>query len=845
MSEASAGRFVGQAVRRREDPRLLTGHGSYVDDVVVPGLLHAAFVRSDLAHGRITRLDVDAARALPGVRAVLTAADVNGAVGSMQPTMFQADPPPMPCAPLRPLAETDVRFVGDPIALVVAESRYVAEDACELVEVDYDPLPAVIDAETAADHVGLVHPELGSNVAVQIASPPDPELDAIFESAPHVITETLVQHRHTNVPMETRGVVAQFTPATGDLDVWLSTQNPHEARQTCARALGIPEHHVRVRAGDVGGGFGQKFFTQRDELTVIAAAHHLGRAVKWIEDRRENLIAANHARADRVTVRLALDDDAHLLGVHLDHLEDCGAYPVGGTGGIGPFMAMLFPGPYRVPKLGFRTTAVWTNTCGRGAYRGPWMMETVAREEILDLAARAVGVDPLELRRRNCVHADELPFTTAGGLVLDHVTPSETLEQAVDLIGYDAVRAEQARDGDGRLLGVGLGLYVEPTSMASGNLGVETATVRVQPSGTVTVHLGTGSHGQSVETTMAQVVAEHLGVELDDVVVVQGDTATAPFGGGTGGSRTAVVAGGAARDASLAVRDKATRIAAHLLEAAPEDLDVEAGRDQRARHPDPWGQPGRGGPGRAQRPTRAAPRPGPRPRRHGHLPGAAHHLVERVPRLHRRGRPGHRRRRDPPLRRQRGLRPDDQPDGRRGSDRRRGGARHRRGPLRALRLRRGRQPAHHDVPRLPGADQHRGADHRVRPRRDAVADPGRPQGDGGGRRDRLPTVRVQRRRRRARPPRRPPHRPAAQPQPHPRRARRHRPVAEGAPVGTVVVDLSISLDGFIAGPDDGPDRPLGRGGEALFTWMNAGGEANRVEARLAPPTAAGSWSTSG
>ena len=578
MSEASAGRFVGQAVRRREDPRLLTGQGSYVDDVVVPGMLHAAFVRSDLAHGRITRLDVDAARALPGVRAVFTAADLNATVSSMQPTMFQADPPPMPCAPLRPLAETDVRFVGDPIALVVAESRYVAEDACELVEVDYEPLPAVIDAETAADQVALVHPELGSNVAVQIASPPDPELDAAFDSAPHVVTETLVQHRHTNVPMETRGVVAQFTPSTGDLDVWLSTQNPHEARQTCARALGIPEHHVRVRAGDVGGGFGQKFFTQRDELTVIAAAHRLGRAVKWIEDRRENLIAANHARADRVTVRLALDDDAHLLAVHLDHLEDCGAYPVGGTGGIGPFMAMLFPGPYRVPKLGFRTTAVWTNTCGRGAYRGPWMMETVAREEIVDLAARAVGVDPLELRRRNCVHADELPFTTAGGLVLDHVTPSETLEQAVDLIGYDAVRAEQARDGDGRLLGVGLGLYVEPTSMASGNLGVETATVRVQPSGTVTVHLGTGSHGQSVETTMAQVVAEHLGVELDDVVVVQGDTGTAPFGGGTGGSRTAVVAGGAARDAALVVRDKAARIAAHLLEAAPEDLEVEAGR---------------------------------------------------------------------------------------------------------------------------------------------------------------------------------------------------------------------------------------------------------------------------
>ena len=231
MTTTSAGRFVGQAVRRREDPRLLTGRGSYVDDVTVPGMLHAAFVRSDLAHARITGLDVGAAQALPGVRAVFTAAELNPRVGSMQPTMFQSDPPPMPCAPLRPLAETDVRFVGDPIVLVVADSRYVAEDAAELVEVDYDPLPAVIDAATAADDPTLVHPELGSNVAVHIASPPDPELDAIFERAPHVVTETLVQHRHTNVPMETRGIVASFTPATGELDVWISTQNPHEVRQ--------------------------------------------------------------------------------------------------------------------------------------------------------------------------------------------------------------------------------------------------------------------------------------------------------------------------------------------------------------------------------------------------------------------------------------------------------------------------------------------------------------------------------------------------------------------------------------------------------------------------------------
>jgi carbon-monoxide dehydrogenase large subunit len=402
----------------------------------------------------------------------------------------------------------------------------------------------------------------------------------VLDDAPHLVTETLIQHRHTNVPMETRGVVATYKASTGELDIELSTQNPHEVRQVCTRFLGVPEQLIRVRGADVGGGFGQKYFVQRDELAVIAAAHHLGRSVKWIEDRRENLIASNHARADAVTVKLAFDGNGAILGANLDHLEDCGALPVGGTGGTGPYAAMLFPGPYRMPRVGYRSRAVWTNTCGRGAYRGPWMLETVAREEMMDLAARQLGVDPLELRRRNVLTADELPTTTGTGMPLDHVTPSETLEQAVDLIGYDAFRAEQRRalDEEGRLLGVGIGLYVEPTSVSSGSLGVETATVRVQPSGTVTVHLGTGSHGQGIETTMAQVVAEHLGVGYDDVVVVQGDTATAPFGGGTGGSRTAVVAGGAAREASLEVRDKAVRIAAHLLEAAPEDLEVESGQ---------------------------------------------------------------------------------------------------------------------------------------------------------------------------------------------------------------------------------------------------------------------------
>jgi len=580
VTAGTAGRFVGQKVLRREDPRLLTGHGTYVDDVVVPGMLHGAFVRSDLARARIVGLDVEAARALDGVRAVLTGADLNPGLGSLQPTMFQADPPPSPCAPLRALADGDVRFVGDPVVLVVAESRYVAEDACELVEIEYEPLEAIVDPEAAQEATELVHPELGSNIGMRVPTPPDPELDAAFAGAARVVRERLVQHRHTNVPMETRGVVASYRPSSGELDVWLSTQNPHEARQVCARLTGVPEHLVRVRAADVGGGFGMKYFVQRDELTVVAAARRLGCAIKWIEDRRENLIASMHARADVATVEVALDAEGHFLAARMDHLEDCGAYPVGGNGGVGPFAAMLFPGPYRLPRMGFTSTSVWTNTCGRGAYRGPWMFESVAREEMVDLVARAIGMDPLELRRRNVVRADELPFTTAMGMELDHVTPAETLEQAVEILGYEAFRDEQRRafEHEGRLLGVGIGLYVEPTSMSSGPIGVETATVRVQPSGTVTVMLGTGSHGQGVETTMAQVVAEHLGVELDDVVVVQGDTASAPFGAGTGGSRTAVVAGGAARAASLDVREKAVLIAAHLLEAAPEDVELEDGR---------------------------------------------------------------------------------------------------------------------------------------------------------------------------------------------------------------------------------------------------------------------------
>ena len=348
----------------------------------------------------------------------------------------------------------------------------------------------------------------------------------------------------------------------------------HETRNFFARYLQIPEASIRVTARDVGGGFGQKMFVFREECAIVLASRLLGRPVKWIEDRRENLIAAGHSRNELGTVRLAIDGDQVIQAMTIEHVADVGAYP--------PCPAILdpqlLPGPYKIPRLGFSMSMVWTNTMGKTAYRGPWMFETTAREMAIDHAARTLGIDPVELRRANLLSSADLPFTSPGGKQFDEITPLETMEQALELLDYDAFRKEQAAArNEGRLLGLGISVYVEPTSMNAPTLATEGATVRVEASGTVVVHIGTTSHGQSVETTMAQIVADTLGVDYDDVTVVQADTQSTPYGPGTGGSRTAVVAGGAARAATLAVREKVLAVAAHALEAASEDLEIEAG----------------------------------------------------------------------------------------------------------------------------------------------------------------------------------------------------------------------------------------------------------------------------
>jgi carbon-monoxide dehydrogenase large subunit len=559
-------------VPRKEDRRLVTGHGQYVDDVQPAGQLHASFLRSEIAAGRVSSVDTSAAEALDGVVAIFVGEQLNGDGHELY---WGITGPTMPMT--GPLAPGRVSFVGDPVALVVARSRYVAEDAVDLIEVDFEPETPVVDYRSAAattDH--LVHPEVGSNAMASVPfTAMSADLEEAFSGADHVVEATIESHRYIAVPMEPRGVIATWAPGTGELDVVISTQSVHEVRSFCSRMLALPEANITAHMRDVGGGFGSKMLIGREEAAVVLAAHRLGATVKWIEDRRENLIAAPHSRNELARVRVAVDDDGTIHGITADSQCDVGAYPAAGS----PMDFTLLPGPYKIPRLGFSAEMTWSNTMGKGPYRGPWMFETTAREMILDIVARRIGMDPVELRRRNILRAGDLPFTSPGLKEFQEITPGETLDQALEILDYETFRKEQeAARGEGRYLGVGIACYVEPTTMAFPGGTSEGATVRVDRSGRVVVYLSTSSHGQSVETTMAQLVADQLGVGYDDVSIVQGDTRGTPYGAGTGGSRTATLAGGAAYRASAVVRDKILSIAAHLMEAAPEDVELREGR---------------------------------------------------------------------------------------------------------------------------------------------------------------------------------------------------------------------------------------------------------------------------
>ncbi|OBF24473.1 xanthine dehydrogenase [Mycobacterium kubicae] len=565
-----APRYAGTRVQRVEDGRLLTGRGGFVDDVSRPGMLHACFVRSPFARARINSIDASAALELPGVHAVFTAADLNADVKEAWHAVAGKD---MPDTPRPPLAEGEAKFVGDPVALVVAENRYLAEDALELIDVDYDPLPAITDFTAAQDSDVLVHDTYPHNVAGGMAgAPPDED---IFANSPCVVKETVYQQIYAPVPIETRGLVVEWSAATEELTLWASTQTPHELRAFCARLLGIAAQRVRVIMRDTGGGFGQKVVPMREDMCIMLAARKVPGALKWIEDRRENLMSAGQARHVNGTGRMAFDEDGHLQAVDIDYAQDIGAYPTPYPVLTSAAIGMFFPGPYRVPKASFNYKTVFSNTSGLAAYRGPWQYETLAREVLLDIAARKMNLDPVELRRRNLLRRDEMPYFNPNGMPYDHVAPMDTFEQAVKILDHEGFRKEQREAlAQGRYLGLGFSAYIEPTGAATGHLATEGATIRMEPTGKINVYVNGGSSGNSLETTVVQLTADALGADIDDVATIQGDTAVTPYGAGTQGSRSGPMTAGAVNEAGGILRQRIVAMAAHRLQVAESDVEL-------------------------------------------------------------------------------------------------------------------------------------------------------------------------------------------------------------------------------------------------------------------------------
>ena len=553
-------------------------------DVRLPGLLHAAFLRSPYPHARITAIHTAEAEALSGVVKVLTGPDVCALVPSL-PVLWPCGEPKTRTRPA--MASEVVRYVGEPVAAVVASSRYLAEDALDLIEIEYEPLEAVSSIEQAlAEGAPLLFPEWGENVVGTI-SMGDP---CAAPQGEVVVRERFALARLAGVPMETRGVTAQYEPSTGDLTVWASTQVATPLRMVMAEALGIPQAKLRVIAPDIGGGFGNKDAPHGEEVVTALLAKQLGRTVSWIEDRREAMLAIPHARGQTHDIELTFDRDGRIQGLRDEVLVEVGAHLASVGLGPGLVTAAMLPGPYHVPAFSARVRGVVTNKTPFGAYRGFGMPEaTFALERAMDRAARDLGIDPAELRRRNLIRPEEMPYRTPSRLEYDSGDYPEALRRALDTIGYDDLRREQAAArAEGRLLGIGVVPYLEytgqgpsPMQQLSGSRsgGYEEAVVRMDAEGAVTVYTGMASIGTGIKTTMAQVAAQELGVAAERVTVIAGDTEVCPPSPlGTVSSRSAPVGNAAVRMATRKVRDKLKLLAAHVLEASPDDVVLEDGR---------------------------------------------------------------------------------------------------------------------------------------------------------------------------------------------------------------------------------------------------------------------------
>ena len=567
--------YVGRPLRRRGDYPLITGTGRFLDDISLPGLLHMAVVRSAHAHARIKAVHTQDATATRGVVAAVTAADLSSPVPRV-PAVIRFPGVAKVLHPL--LADGIVRYVGEPVAAVVAEDRYVARDAAERVGIEYDVLPAVVNLDWALEQgAPVLFPELRSNcVFTHEVRAGEPE--AAFGRAEIVVEATLEQPRLAAVTMECRGIVASYDAGEDRLEIWLSTQMPHAARAEIAGALGVRAERVRVIAPDVGGGFGAKGTRYADEILAAHLARRLRRPVKWIEDRQESFRTMTQGRGQRARLRAAVKRDGTVLAVEADILADLGAYCLGVTAVIPTLTTVVGLGAYRIPHARFRLRGVVTTQAPTGPYRGAGRPEGAYYiERLMDMIASRLGLDPAEVRRRNFI--DTFPYKAATGLTHDSGNYPALLDRAMERVGYARWREEQVRrrrEG-GRPIGIGLSTWVEIVGGAPGQLW-EHGTVRLEPSGRVTVLTGSSSHGQGHETVFSQLAADALGIEPDQFTVIHGDTDAVPEGMGTFASRSLSIGGSAVARAAGDVRRQVVEIAARLLEAAPGDLVLDQGR---------------------------------------------------------------------------------------------------------------------------------------------------------------------------------------------------------------------------------------------------------------------------
>jgi carbon-monoxide dehydrogenase large subunit len=585
-----ASRIFGSGIKRREDPRLITGQAKYTDDLVLPGMAHLAVVRSPHAHARLKRVDVSAARAVPGVVAAFTGADMKEAGFGGIPCAWVVPNSDTKTPPYPPIAVDTVRYVGNAVAVVLAEDRYAARDGADAVEVDYEPLPAVADAWKAAQPgAPLLYADVPGNVCFHWKVSGG-DVEAAFKQADVVVKERILNQRLIPNAMEPRAALAQYNPAMGEVTLWVTSQNPHIVRFLLSLDTGIPEHKIRVVAPEVGGGFGSKIPHYPEDSMVIFASKMLGRPVKWTETRNENYQATIHGRDHVQDVEMAARRDGTILALRATVWANLGAYLSTASTGIPTILhGLMLSGVYDIKNIHEDVYGVFTNTTPVDAYRGAGRPEaTFMVERLVDLVAAELKMDPLDLRRKNLIP----PFTdgrpVATGLVYDTGNYAGAVDKAVQMADYAGLRKKQAElRSQGRYLGIGMCTYAEicglGPSQVAGAVGFggglwESAIVRFHPSGKVHVMVGVSPHGQGEETTFAQIVASELGVGVDDVTVFHGDTSQTPMGWGTYGSRTTAVGGGALMGAIGKIKEKSKIVAAHLLEAAVEDIEYDDGK---------------------------------------------------------------------------------------------------------------------------------------------------------------------------------------------------------------------------------------------------------------------------